>query len=255
MSFSKNIRISSLDRDISRLNQTNSDFSIDVPSFSREFANIVGFQIVSAEFPNVFYNIPEGQNLFKYNVSSTDLEFEVPEGQYSYPELVTVLEAGIPELVSIVLDNTTLRATLTFTNTAFINSGPDNPIATLLGFGVFLETFPPPPILPGTIIEAPSTINLNGASMLYVSSQRLSNPISTFDRTGDTSIIAAIPINSGFGETVFYRANSSNSTLISYRNPRGVSTIDIRLVDENGNILDLQKNHITMTLKIYFELL
>ena len=254
MSFSKNIRISSLDREILRLDQTNSNFSIDVPSFSREFASITGYQIVSAEFPNVFYNVPLGQDIFKYNVSSTDLEYKVPEGQYAISELITELTTNIPELTSIVIDSKTSRATLTFTGAAFINSGPDNPIAKLLGFGSFVETFPPPPVIPGTIIEAPSTINMNGASMLYISSQRLANPISTFDRTGDTAIISAIPINTAFGDTVFYRANSSNSTLISFRNPRSVSSIDIRLVDEIGNTLDLQKNHITMTIKIYFEL-
>ena len=62
--FSRYFRISAHDRNKALSGQSNSNFTVNVPSNSSEFQNVVACQIVSAEIPNVFYNIPIGKNTF-----------------------------------------------------------------------------------------------------------------------------------------------------------------------------------------------
>jgi len=170
--FSKLIRINSHDRNLN-LQERNANFTINVPSYSREFSQILACQVVSAHLPHVFYNVPEGQNNFTFiiDATSTTATITIPEGQYSVDQFLSEFEARIDAVLlatygatTTTVDDKTFKVEITFpTNITFQTK--DNWIATKLGFGFLGEEYS------GTnIFESPGPIALTGPSVVYIKS-------------------------------------------------------------------------------------
>ena len=254
--FSKLIRINSHDRNLN-LNESNAKFTINVPSYSREFSQILACQVVSAHIPHVFYNLPQGQNTFTFiiDATSTTASITIPEGQYSVDQFLSEFEAQMDTVLlatygatSTTIDDKTFKVEITFpTNITFQTK--DNWIATKLGFGFLGESYS------GTnIFESPGAIALTGPSVIYIKSDQLSAGSSDFDRTGDINTICSVSLaGTDFGQVASYQASDGNGSIIKYTNVKSITSIDIELVDKFGFPLNLGASHeVNLTVKLYF---
>ena len=259
--FSKIIRINSHDREFDRTNQSNSNFTLNVPSYASEFSKVVGVQIVQVSLPNIFYNIPEGRNTWAFQVGGSDEEISIPgDIQYSASSFITALELSFNAnptlsalgtgLTTIALDPTTFKLTFVFpSNTISWVSDQKNYLSVKSGFG-FSETE-----YSGTnIYITPSTITLSGPNICYIRSNQLSANSSDFDRSGDVGTICYVVLDNAFGEICNYNIQDSTSSLIRYRNSRNITNIDIKLSNKFGEALDIQEHGINIIAKIYYKL-
>jgi len=256
--FSKLIRINSHDRNLN-LGESNSKFTLNVPSYSREFSQILACQVVSAHVPHVFYNVPEGQNTFTFIVdaTSTTATITIPEGQYSVDQFLSEVEAQTDAVLlatygptTTTIDDKTFKVEITFpTNITFQTK--DNWVATKLGFGFLGEEYS------GTnIFEAPGAIALSGPSVIYIKSDQLSAGSSDYDKPGNVNTICSVSLSQAdFGQTASYQAQDGSGTIIKYTNPKSITSIDISIVDKFGLPLKLGASHeVNLTVKLYYTL-
>ena len=257
--FSKIIRINSHDRQFDRKNQSNSNFTLNVPSYAAEFGKVVGLQVIQVSLPNVFYNIPEGRNTWQFKVGASVEEISIPSDiQYRAASFITALETSFNAnatlsafgATTITLDPQTFKLTFTFpTNTISWVSDQKNYLSVKSGFG-FSETE-----YSGTnVFITPSTIALSGPNICYIRSNQLSANSSDFDRSGDVGTLTYIVLDKGFGEVCNYNIQDSTSSLIRYRNARNLTNIDIRLSNKFGEPLDVGQHDINIIAKIYYKL-
>lgn len=257
--FSKIIRINSHDREFDRKNQSNSNFTLNVPSYASEFSKVVALQVIHVSLPNVFYNIPEGRNSWSFQVGASEEEITIPSDmQYSAASFMAALQLAFNANVAlsafgvttITLDPVTFKLSFVFpTNTISWVSDQKNYLSVKSGFG-FSETE-----YSGTnIFVTPSTIALSGPSIAYIRSNQLSANSSDFDRSGDVGTICYVALDNAFGEMCFYNIQDSTSSLIRYRNARNITNIDIRLSNKFGLPLDVGEHGINIIAKIYYKL-
>ena len=257
--FSKIIRINSHDREFLRTNESNSNFTLNIPSYASEFSKVVGLQVIQVSLPNVFYNIPEGRNTWQFKVGASNEEISIPSDiQYSATSFITALETaftanatlGAFGATTISLDPTTFKLSFTFpTNTISWISDQKNYLSVKSGFG-FSETE-----YTGTnIFITPSTIALSGPNIIYIRSNQLSANSSDFDRSGDIGTIAYVALENAFGEVCNYSIQDSTSSLIRYRNARNITNIDIKLSNKFGEALDVGEHDLNIIAKLYYQL-
>jgi hypothetical protein len=245
----KLIRISSFYKETT--SASNSDFSstYDVA----ELQNTLAIVVKHVSFPNVFYNVTARNNQFSWwDGAVTTTTVTLPVGQYNISTLMTDLNTLLAGDIVITQDPLTLL--LTFTNgsggnaTVFYENA--NNMSKLLG------------ITENTLIAngASAIMNnlpaLQGVSHVYVNSIAVSkaNNMCSPNTVQVSPTVVMIPINVPFGETVHYETQHEELDLINYDGVKDLSAIDIKLVDIEGNILDLQGQDFTMILKTYYEL-
>ena len=253
--FSRYFRISAHDRNKALSGQSNSNFTVNVPSNSSEFQNVVACQIVSAEIPNVFYNIPEGKNTFIFATVATpgtDITVTVTSGQYTLDELVATLTSQISTSlgggsVTSSTNTNTKRITINFPEAiSFTASRLENPLSTTLGFedGVIYD---------GSSIESTYPPNLAGPGTVYVHSRQISPGVTDFDRSEDIHSILGVPLDLGFGFTCHWQARDSVTNLFRYINPRNLNEISLALRDRYGMILDINGHDWSVVIKMYYK--
>jgi len=66
-------------------------------------------------------------------------------------------------------------------------------------------------------------------------------------------IIAMIPNAVSFGEIVHYETPHEDLDVINYESEANLQTIDIKLYDGEGNLLDLKGQNVNIILKIYYK--
>lgn len=257
--FSKIIRINSHDREFKRTNESNSNFTLNIPSYASEFSKVVGLQIIQVSLPNVFYNIPEGRNTWAFKVGASQEEISIPgDIQYSAASFMAALELAFNANVTlsafgvttITLDSTTFKLSFVFpTNTISWVSDQKNYLSVKSGFGFSQTEYS------GTnIFITPSTIALSGPNLCYIRSNQLSANSSDFDRSGDVGTICYVLLDNPFGEICNYNIQDSTSSLIRYRNSRNITNIDIKLSNKFGESMDVGAHDLNIIAKIYYKL-
>ena len=250
---SKLLRLSAHDRDRSRPNQTNSDFSIDIKSQNTELKKIVAIQVVNCQIPNVFYNIPDGLNTFNFDDAlSAPQTVTITPGQY---QLVQFMDAFL-DLIdtklsfplgtsSYVFDDITNKITITFPEIiTFTSHREDNPLLYKLGYGFDVYS--------GTTIAASYIINLIGPHTVSIHSPEISNGVLDYgSRSSTVRMIAQVPLDNPFGSMCYFNA-TTNSDIIKYQSLKSINRIRLVLRDIQGRRLDIQEHDWNMTLKIWY---
>lgn len=249
---SKLLRLSAHDRDVNKINQSNSDFTIDLGSNSPELKRVVAVQIISVSIRNLFYNITSGKNTFVFddNVAAPHT-ITITPGNYDITAFMTAfLDAIDTELgyalgtSSYTFNDITSKITITFPESIdFVSDKEDNPLAYRLGYGY--ETFS------GTTIAATHIIMLSGPDLVCIHSPELSNGTLDFGAVSDTiHVVAEVPIDQEFGFVCFYQP--SNPNIIKYQNVNSFSSIRVLLRDVEGGKLDIDQGDWNITLKCYY---
>ena len=242
------LRVSAHDRDTNRSGETNADFSIDIRSQNFELKRVVAMQVINAQIPNVFYNIPSGLNTFDFNDGS-DHTITITPGQYDLDTLVTDLLAQIDLIIggtsTYAFNDVTQKLTITASSTIDFDSNTGNPIAHKLGFGDSVS-------YSGTVFNAPEIVNIIGPHTVSIHSPEISsNVIDYGSRSGTVRMIAEVPLDNPFGFMCYYRAQSS-SDLIKYKSVRNFNRIGMILRDIQGRRLDISNHDWSITLRVWY---
>lgn len=243
------LRISAHDRTEREL-ETNSDFTIDIRSQNSELKKVVAVQIINAQIPNVFYNIPDGQNTFDFDYGGAQTITLTP-GQYDIEQLMDEFNKQMDTITGQVAGTTTydfndITKKLSFTTAATISfdSSKDNPLIYKLGFSNGSYT--------GTQFDAPEIINIIGPNTVSIHSPDLSNNVIDYGaRSGTVRMICEVPLDKPFGFMCYYRAQSS-SDLIKYKSVRAFNSIRMVLRDTEGRRLDIGNLDWSITVRCFY---
>jgi len=191
--------------------------------------------------------------------SAGNISFTLPSGFYSN----TVLAAAIVAGINATAQMTAIPATLAIDTTAIDGKW----VFTMTGATFVLETAAQgstispligiyaPSGTPAATQDADSLPNLAGLTQVYLRSSALA-PANMY-RSGNNLIsdtFAVIPVGSPYGALVQYPSVSLPLELnqVLYDAPKDISSIDLRLTDRSGNILDLQNHPLKLTLQIWY---
>lgn len=230
--------------------RSTSDFTYSIGQ-SIEVSRIA---IKSISIPHLQYNINATNNRLRVLYASSFEDISIPYGQYDIAQLMSALQTAFSTAFneSITIAQDTLTSKLTITTTSIqIKISTDltvSPLSKVLGFGTSdLPDF-------DTVVESPYLHNLSGLKNYYVSSRILSQGYNGLFRNGiQIPLITNVPINQPYGFTVHYDSQDIMLNMKSYNRPQNIQLIDIKILDEDLNVVDLNGADVEIVLKIYTE--
>lgn len=235
--------------------------------------NAVAIQLVSAIIPNYTYNVESGYNSLVVRELSTDgvtvlteLSTTIAPGNYTDSTFKTAMNTAI----GAVFDGTSGKGTFTldsynsatgkWTWTYSAGSGAgyiqlrvsaDNTrdISRLSGYG------DPRPIdnitnPPGTF-ESLNAARFSGIHFFRPRVQPLQLRCYNTQYGAKSDVLAIIPA-SNYNEITYYDSDGGSSDMIELEYPMEMSSLYIRLEDDDGNRVDLHGGEIHYTFKIYY---
>lgn len=198
----------------------------------------------NAEIPATFYNIDITNNIFNYRVNSTNFSVVVPPGNYNYNSLVTQMTTqftanGHSFVFALNRNSNILTMTLT---TGTWNQINGSSIYYILGF----DDNTTYNIVANTI-TFPHLFNLLGQKKLKIYSSNIS--VDSFDSVSiaTNNLLCTISVNVPGFDLIVY---SNLDGLYSHMRSRYLSTIDIQIKDELGNMINFNNVNWTMTLNL-----
>jgi hypothetical protein len=243
--YNKLLRISSTSKSPNSV--SNTDFIVNYPNV-QVLAKIVSIVVKHVSFPNVFYNITTRNNVLKYEVVLGVVQtIVVPVGNYTLTALLAVLT---PLLGAITQDPLTLLLTFTASVGSPLKINSSDEGSTLSPFiGIHQTT-----ILntaPFTTVDVPK---LQGVQHVRIASKVLSKGNNFIDanKNQELPIVILIPNNVPFGAIVHYETSHEDLDVINYESEVSLQSIDIKLYDAEGNLLDLKGQDVSILLKIYY---
>lgn len=180
--------------------------------FTSRYPDVAAIKILSAEIPFGFYVINSSNNTFTYTEGATSYTITIAAGNYSGTTLASALQTAIAArsagftvtyasstLLFTFTHNTVTTWSLYFAgrNTLYSFMG-FNPNTLYSGSGV------------GSVITSVNVAQATGPKYLYLNSRKI-GPFINFNLAdgspagGDFPGLAKIPINTTFGNTIFYQ--------------------------------------------------
>lgn len=261
---------------------TNANYNITLPE---RVNNVRSMQLRNIEIPVTYYNIScaLGNNKFTIKILHTETEFVVPDGQYTKDELKTAINtllsnAGSPhDTINVSIQNNKWRfenigtnpCTLTFDAPEYTFANgvktekPDSPNENQMSrlgwkLGYRKKTYV---IDASNAEEGESFIDINGPRYLYLIVDEFTNGnphsflgVSKTSQLSSQQILARIAIDYNsfpFGSIIpAEQYNYALSDTRRYANEVDLQRMNIRLVDEFGNIIHLNGTDISMCLEL-----
>ena len=251
------VKLSSEDK--SPESRSTSDFIVNYNN-APCMSNINKLVVKQITCPNVFYNINDtgynientGNNVLsiRNETSGVISTIIVPPGNYDADKLRTYLNTVLPAGLTISLNGTTNKFEFLSVGDPFAYS--EDSLGAYLGIKGTDFPFGGG----GTLLYAvPNFLNLSGVKELFISSSKMSDGTHLVVSVGNTlPVFATVPINVSFGEYQTYVAPSSPLDEVVFpSNTAGsnLRSIDVRVLDSFGNILDLGGLNIIIIFKAY----
>lgn len=250
---------------------TTANYNITLPE---RVNNVRSMSVRNIEIPITFYNIScnMGNNSFTINILNAETQIIIPNGQYTQTELENKINnllntAGVPFSsieVSIQNNKFTIKNTgsslckITFDNRP--DSNPCDSLMSRLGWklGYRKRSY----LIESQFEEiSESFIDLNGPKYLFLIVDEFTNgnphsflSLSKTSQLSSQQILARIAINyqtNPFGTVLSAEQyNYALSDTRRYANEVNLQRLNIRLVDEFGNIMDLNGTDISICLEL-----
>ena len=240
---SRLLRVSSKDRSVSSASQ----YDIVYRTNDSDLHQVKRIELKSALIPNTYYNINANNNLFFFPNSDSGLSsYTVPIGQYTIATLITELNTLVAVLT---VTESTLTGRLTFTISAgtmdIISDSAVNPMAPILGMLVTVLATAGPVTVSGVP-------NLNGLKSVYISSQSLSSHSSMIaSEKLKRNIFCSIPVDVPYGVYMTWDENDNTLDYTLFASHKNISSIDIKLLDDNNDVVDLNGLDWELIFRIY----
>ena len=199
----------------------------------------------NAEIPCTFYNVDTRNNIFNYVVNATNFSIVVPPGNYNYTSLVTQMLSQFTlngHTFSMTLNRSSNILTMTLTAGGTWNTLSSSSISSVLGFASNTAY-----TITANTITFPFLFDLLGIKKLKIYSTNIS--VDSVDSVGNATnnLLCTISVNQpGFNMLIY----SNIDGLYSHIRNKYISTIDITITDENGNLVNFNSVGWTMTLNL-----
>ena len=198
-------------------------------------------RVLSASIPYSFYCVNSANNILVIKIGSNLYTYVLNQGNYTITQFLAELKSKVSTF-TITYD--TIKSKLTFAYLANFSVSNLSTCLELIGFSdvtniALLDSI-------SNSITSINCINLQTNHCICVGTNFISNSITIKDQKKPT-IICCIPINSPPNSMITY-INPSNYKINIFSSM--FSLINIKLLDQNGTLIDLNGCHWSMTLQL-----
>lgn len=214
--------------------------------------------------PKTFYDIDSNNNVFQIieddGVTQTTITITIDEGNYTITELLTELETQLDTNTveandyTLSYDTITNKITIscvfgTATSVIIDTIANGSTLNNPLGFSRSSPTLIDSQITLSTGVDeiASYSVDLDSKSYIMIESNITSK--NCYDKNSQKHLGGIIPVNVDRNEKIFFGNADGYKILINGKQP--LSSLQLKLKDENGNSLDLNGTDWSTTLCIY----
>ena len=219
-------------------NYNNCDAEFYLPVIEIPSQYHLHINVVHSSIPFTFYNINSSNNVLNYTSGSQSYSLIIPQGNYNVTSMKTYLVSTLPNF-TITYDSTTNKYKFTSTaNIDFIFLSTSTCLG-LLGFSKQDNSSS------SFSLTSTQTINLYPIRCICICSNLQTSNINVNNKN-KSNIICSIPITTQPNSIITY-LNPSNFKINTYANI--ISSLRIQLMDQDGNVLDLNGANWSMTIQ------
>ncbi len=241
-------------KETAEIDNLNTNFSVTLKNAIAVNENeIVHVTLTSLELPYSFYNISSALNnniLVYENSIGVKTTLTLLSQDYSITQLVNYLNADTGFSAVFTTSYNKQRMKITFINkdieARFIYFSDSN-INKLIGWEDTQIDIDIPVDLVG--IESSGVINMASVHSLFIRSNLSTGNIQS-SRNGNSTILQKVSVDRNSGGIIYFNQNDQQQ--VSVLNPQVISTIEIRITDQNDNTIDL--NNVNYEMSFLFEI-
>lgn len=241
-------------KETAEIDNLNTNFSVTLKNAIAVNENeIVHVTLTSLELPYSFYNISSALNnnvLVYENSIGVKTTLTLLSQDYSITQLVNYLNADTGFSTVFTTSYNKQRMKITFINkdieARFIYFSESN-INKLIGWEDTQIDIDIPVDLVG--IESSGVINMASVHSLFIRSNLSTGNIQS-SRNGNSTILQKVSVDRNSGGIIYFNQNDQQQ--VSVLNPQVISTIEIRITDQNDNTIDL--NNVNYEMSFLFEI-
>ncbi len=209
--------------------------------------------IKSVSIPHIEYNINNIKNKLRISSGGTVHDLTIPIGQYTVNQLITELQTQIISAVGgtcvITLDPVTQK--LNFQTSAGIRISTVKSVSSLSKYIGIAYSNSYYPIADSVNFDATGLPILQGPNNYYLASNVLSQGFASILTNGQrVPIILPVPVTVQYGQIQQYESNDTELNTKQFSRPQNVQNIDIKIYDDDLEIVDLHGQDIEVILKI-----
>jgi hypothetical protein len=225
----------------------NSSYNSHV-EFSLPYINIPSDYTIYLSIPHIaipysFYNINTSNNTLKYSVLSNIYTITIPVGNYTVNNLLSQLKLIFPNDFTISYSGINNKFTFTHASQDFIFIYQSNFIeSTCLGILGFSNDYQ---YSLNKVLVSNTMANLCPTRCLHISSTFLTQNISIM-APNNSNLLCSIPITVNPYTIISYPNNNFKVNL----NTNIINSVQIKLSDQDGNLLDFNSIHWSITLNL-----
>lgn len=240
----------------SKFRAENSKSTADFIYSLGESMEVSDIAVKSVSIINAEYNIKVGHNTLIVSDGTTETTLTFTVGQYTITELLTDLQTKLTATygitVTCVLDGTTKKVIITSTTPIKFKLGSTSKVAKYLGLGdSFTNASNYYPEVQSSTINALYFPALQGANNYHIASATLAQGKGSLLKNNEKKpIIISIPVNEDFGNIINYEVNEIKLNQRHFPRPINIQDIDIRVIDDDNEIVDLGNTDVEIVLQI-----
>jgi hypothetical protein len=226
----------------SYINGSTSECMFVLPSLVIPKRSKMSISCQTASIPYSFYNCDDFNNKLSFIQNSITYNVVIPQGNYNVNTLITALKTLMGVNFNIIYNS--LDNTYTFTNTLYeFSLLSSSSCFEMLGFktGITITSV-------SKTLKSKLSINLFTIRNIYVSSNNFILNNVNNSTPNNSSILCSVPIQSSSGSIITY-SNIFN-VYNEVHNVSNLTLLHIKLTDQDGDILDLNGCHFSLTLQL-----
>jgi len=198
--------------------------------------------VMHAVIPYTFYNIDKYNNKLDYTINGVTSTLFIDYGNYNPFNLITFLQSNLP---SMTITYNTVTNKFTFTHALYEFSF----LSTSKCFGLLGFPINTTSSSSNKILISKNCINLQSHMCICLGTNLATGHINNSQKYHN-NILVSIPIDKNPFSMITY-TNFSNVKTNLFRN--NLSSIQIRLLDQNNNLLELNGCHWSCTVQLNVE--
>lgn len=221
------------------INNSRSHCVFDLPSVIVPKQHHIHISVINATIPYSFYNINDSNNTLVYTVDATSTyHLDIPLGNYNAYQLSKVLRDEMDDF-NCTYDTITNKYTFTH-DTLDFSFDASSSILKTIGFteGVHISS--------GNVLISNICSNLQRIQCIHIQSNFLTGNINSYDVFAQNTL-CTIPVNTAPNSNIVYHNDNKFITNL-YSNI--LNNIEIKLVDQDNNILELNGLDWSITLQL-----
>ncbi len=227
------------------INGYTSNCIFNLPQFIIPRVKNMFVSVQSATIPYSFYNVDYFNDLLVYNVNGgSDINITIPQGNYNVTTLRTFL---VSVMTDFTVTYSSLNNSYTFTHSTHdFSFKKASTCMEILGFNedVTYSSI-------SRSMTSINSINLFTIRNIYIQSNNLMLSNLNNATPNNCTILCSVPLTTGqFSVVTYSKVNNIRSRIDNIRN---FTQLNIHLTDQDGDILDLNGCHFSLTLQIDFE--